>query len=131
MIVANKVFCIFFFTFRLVYMLDFLKQSHNVFRFSSYIKREVEDRFWALLFGFNLVFNKKGNLVFFVVQTHDLRQMSCGHEKTNILHICENKGADHHQLYSNCEADHGELRLCFRYSDSTILLLPKSKISSL
>ena len=40
--------------------------------------------------------------------------------------ICENKDAD--QLRSNCEADQ---RLCFRYSDSTIPLLPKSEISSL
>ena len=38
---------------------------------------------------------------------------------------CENKGAD--QLRSNCEADHC---LCFRYSDSTISLLLKPKISS-
>ena len=38
----------------------------------------------------------------------------------------ENKGAD--QLRSNCEADQ---RLCFRYTDSTIPLLSKSKISSL
>ena len=34
--------------------------------------------------------------------------------------ICENKGAD--QLCSNCTADQ---RLCFRYRDSTILLLSK------
>ena len=40
--------------------------------------------------------------------------------------ISENKGAD--QLRSNCEADQ---RLCFRYTDSTIPLLSKSKISSL
>ena len=40
--------------------------------------------------------------------------------------IGENKGAD--QLRSNCEADQ---RLCFRYTDSTIPLLSKSKISSL
>ena len=40
--------------------------------------------------------------------------------------ICENKGAD--QLRSDCEADQ---RLCFRYMDSTIPLLFKSKISSL
>ena len=40
--------------------------------------------------------------------------------------IGENKGAD--QLRSNCEADH---RLCFRYRDSTVPLLSKSKISSL
>ena len=40
--------------------------------------------------------------------------------------IGENKGTD--QLRSNCEADQ---RLCFRYTDSTIPLLSKSKISSL
>ena len=39
--------------------------------------------------------------------------------------ICENKDAD--QLRGNREADQ---RLCFRYSDSTIPLLPKSKILS-
>ena len=39
--------------------------------------------------------------------------------------IGENKGAD--QLRGNREADQ---RLCFRYSDSTIPLLLKSKISS-
>ena len=40
--------------------------------------------------------------------------------------ICENKDAD--QLRGNREADQ---RLCFRYTDSTIHLLPKSEISSL
>ena len=40
--------------------------------------------------------------------------------------IGENKGAD--QLRSNCEADQ---RLYFRYTDSTIPPLSKSKISSL
>ena len=40
--------------------------------------------------------------------------------------ICENKDAD--QLRSNCAADQ---RLCFRYTDSTIPLLPKSRISTL
>ena len=40
--------------------------------------------------------------------------------------IGENKGAD--QLRGNREADQ---RLCFRYTDSTIALLSKSKISSL
>ena len=39
--------------------------------------------------------------------------------------ICENKGAD--QLCSKCTAD---LRLCFRYPDSTISLLLISKVSS-
>ena len=38
--------------------------------------------------------------------------------------ICENKDAD--QLCGNREADQ---RLCFRYTDSTIPLLPKSEIS--
>ena len=40
--------------------------------------------------------------------------------------ICENKDAD--QLSGNREADQ---RLCFRYTDSTIPLLPESEISSL
>ena len=40
--------------------------------------------------------------------------------------ICENKDAD--QLRGNREADQC---LCFRYTDSTIPLLPKSEISSL
>ena len=40
--------------------------------------------------------------------------------------ICENKDAD--QLRGNREADQ---RLCFRYMDSTIPLLPNYKISSL
>ena len=39
---------------------------------------------------------------------------------------CENKDAD--QLRGNREADQ---RLCFRYTDSTILILPKSEISCL
>ena len=40
--------------------------------------------------------------------------------------ICENKDVD--QLRGNREADQ---RLCFRFTDSTIPLLPKSEISSL
>ena len=40
--------------------------------------------------------------------------------------ICENKDAD--QLRGDREADQ---RLCFRYTESTIPLLPKSEISSL
>ena len=40
--------------------------------------------------------------------------------------ICENKDAD--QLRGNREADQ---RLCFRYTDSTTPLLPKSEISNL
>ena len=48
------------------------------------------------------------------------------HEKTNDLHICENKDAD--QLRGDREADQ---RLCFRYTDRKIPLLSKSEISSL
>ena len=40
--------------------------------------------------------------------------------------MCENKGTD--QLRDYCAADQ---RLCFRYIESTIRLLPKSEISSL
>ena len=40
--------------------------------------------------------------------------------------ICENKDAD--QLRGNREDDQ---RLCFRYTDSTISLHPKSEISSI
>ena len=39
--------------------------------------------------------------------------------------ICKNKDAD--QLRGNCKADQ---RLCFRFIDSTIPLLPKYEISS-
>ena len=41
------------------------------------------------------------------------------HEKSNILHV---------HLHGNREANQ---RLCFRYTDSTIPLFPKSEISSL
>ena len=51
--------------------------------------------------------------------------MSRGMRKPTIC-ICENKDAD--QLRGNRKADQ---RLCFRYLDSTIPLLPKCKISSL
>ena len=40
--------------------------------------------------------------------------------------ICENKGAD--QLHGNRAANQ---RICFRFIDSAILLLPKSEVSSL
>ena len=48
------------------------------------------------------------------------------HEKTGFLHIYENKDAD--QLCGNRTAYQ---RLCFRYTDSTIPLLPRSGIPSL
>ena len=48
------------------------------------------------------------------------------HEKTGFFCICENKDAD--QLRGYREADQ---RLCFRYIDSTIPLLPKYESSSL
>ena len=50
--------------------------------------------------------------------------MSCDVRKPDFC-LCENKGAD--QLPSNFEADQ---RLCVRYTDSAISLLPKSEISS-
>ena len=53
------------------------------------------------------------------------KEMSLCMRKPTIC-IGENKAAD--QLRGNREADQ---RLCFRYTDSTIPLLPKSKISSL
>ena len=40
--------------------------------------------------------------------------------------ICENEGAD-----LLCDHDPADQRLCFRYKDRTIPLLPKSEISSL
>ena len=49
--------------------------------------------------------------------------MSCVMRKS-IFCLCENRCAD--QLRSHCEADQ---RLCFRYMDSTIPLLSKSKPS--
>ena len=55
------------------------------------------------------------------IQYHMSRRMG----KPTIC-IGKNKGTD--QLRSNCEADQ---RLCFRYSNSTIPLLVKSKICSL
>ena len=55
----------------------------------------------------------------------DLRKIESHHEKT--LCICMRKqSAD--QLRSNCEADQ---RLCFRFTDYTVPLLSKFKISSL
>ena len=52
---------------------------------------------------------------------HTLSHMGCVVRKPSFC-ICENKYAD--QLHSNCAADQ---RLCFRYMDSTIPLLPKSE----
>ena len=46
--------------------------------------------------------------------------------------ICENKGAD--QLHDNRAADqhlNQQLKVCFRFIDNAILLLPRSYISSL
>ena len=64
-----------------------------------------------------------GMLVVFVIQS---RPKKPHRGKTCFLHICKNKGTD--QLHCNCAADQ---RLCFRYIDNTLSLLPKSEISSL
>ena len=60
-----------------------------------------------------------------VTQISSNYHLSCHMGKATIC-SGKNKGAD--QLCSNCEADQ---RFCFRYTDSTIPLLSKSKISSL
>ena len=70
--------------------------------------------YWILL--------KEANLFSIWVLGKDLSRVM---RKPTIC-ICENKDAD--QLLGNREADQ---RLCFRYLDSTIPLLPKYKISSL
>ena len=72
----------------------------------------------------------------FVLYCLDRKIYEPRHEKANILHMrkqrrrsasrLQNKDAD--QLRGNREAD---LRLCFRYIESTIPLLSKSKILSL
>ena len=59
------------------------------------------------------------------MQAHDETQMSRDVRKPCFC-ICENKDAV--QLRGNREADQ---RICFRYTDRTIPLLPKSEISSL
>ena len=56
---------------------------------------------------------------------HEIGKMSRVVRKPD-FYICENKDAD--QLHGNCEAHQ---RLCFRYTASSIPLLPKSEISSL
>ena len=55
-----------------------------------------------------------------------LKETLCHIMRKPTFCICENKGAD--QLGGYREADQ---RLCFRYKDSTNLLLSKSKIFSL
>ena len=57
--------------------------------------------------------------LFFMLNSAETK-INPAHEKTNNLHMRK-------QRRSNCEADQ---RLCFRYTDSTITLLSKSKISS-
>ena len=67
-----------------------------------------------------------------LVQNHFFQTWLCFQTLTAELNrkvtfrICKNKGED--QLRSNCKAGH---RLCFCYTDSTIPLLSKFKISSL
>ena len=60
-----------------------------------------------------------------LMQTTNEDKMSLVMRKSAFC-ICENKDAD--QLRGNREADQ---RLCFRYVDSTIPLLPKCEISSI
>ena len=75
----------------------------------------------------------KQNYLLIIIKYHQIHTLSVlldttiepRREKTGFF-ICENKDAD--QLRGNREADQ---RLCFRYTDSTISLLPKYEISSL
>ena len=57
---------------------------------------------------------------------HKLVKWAASCVRKPAFYICENKDAD--QLRGNREADQ---RLCFRYTDSTIPILPKSEISML
>ena len=74
------------------------------------------------------------NLIFLAIKFYQTYGMSIHTAKNQmsrvvrkpVFCICENKDAD--QLRGNREADQ---RLCFRYTDSTIPLLPKSEISNL
>ena len=54
----------------------------------------------------------------------DSKEFSCLRRKQTIC-TCENKGTD--QLHRNCKADQ---RICIRYTDSTIPILPKSNKNS-
>ena len=85
--------------------------------------RGASEPFLALIFEIKYFYM----LLFFVIAIcvlvhHEDTVFEPRHEKTNVC-MCENKDADQFR-----EADQ---RLCFRYIDSMIPLLSKSKISSL
>ena len=86
-----------------------MKKWHSVEKSRGYIGKAVERRSMSLFFAF----------ICFFCKPHLSRVV-----RKPAFCICENKDAD--QLRGNREADQ---RLCFRYTDSTIPLLPKSKIS--
>ena len=65
---------------------------------------------------YTVTIKKKKKIIF--VLNGIFAKIELRHEKTGFC-ICENKDAD--QLHGNCKADQ---RLCFRYTDSTIPLLP-------
>ena len=83
---------------------------------------------------FSIIFVTKQNYCHFMIITflspyivppYERRYMSLVMRKP-VFCICENKNAD--QLRDNRDADQ---HFCFRYTDSTNPLLPKSEISSL
>ena len=82
-----------------------------------------------LLNGLDTCFSHSGALFFFLqspqdkatFNSHDIIIEPC-HEKTGLLPIYENKGGD------ICAVT--DQSLCFRYTDSTIPLLPRSETSS-
>ena len=76
--------------------------------------------------GYLLAFHAVSHFLFVCIsmlsQIHSTTVSEVPHEKTSFC-IWENKDID--RLRGNCEADQC---LCFRYTDSTIPLLPKSKV---
>ena len=95
------------------FIIIFISSSDpNLLRRKS-VKQKIKKR-WP-----NLVVNPEYTF------SHDKDNMSLVMRKPDFC-ICKNKDAD--QLRGNREADH---RLSFGYMESTIPLLPKSKISSL
>ena len=93
-------------------MILYGKKQQRIEKFGKYIPVD-----------FSVVFSFISN-VFIRIYDH-ANKMSLVMRKPAFC-ICENKDAD--QLCGNREADQG---LCFRYTYSTIPLLPKSVISSL
>ena len=84
----------------------------------------------CLEYKYEIVFRRSKNfctdmIIFFIFKARLPRSYISHLVRKPTICICENKEAD--QLRVNSEADQ---RLCFRYTDSTISPLLKSKISN-